>query len=128
MIIVYDSLTGQAKKFAEKLNLKTCDINHYEMSSDDVLLVTRTFNFGEIPKATESFLNQFAKMVKGVCVSGNRNWGTNYGAAGDKIKDKYQIPLVLKFEASGFDRDVELVKKWIKDQINQKGDQSYVNV
>lgn len=129
MIIVYDSLTGQAKKFAKKLNLSSYDISQYRPSEEEeVLLVTRTFNFGEIPEPTKIFLDSHANLVKGVCVSGNRNWGQNYGAAGDKIAQIYDIPLIIKFEASGFDRDVSVVKNWIKNQINIKGEQNYVNV
>ncbi|MFA6801265.1 MAG: class Ib ribonucleoside-diphosphate reductase assembly flavoprotein NrdI [Acholeplasmataceae bacterium] len=127
MVIVYDSLTGQSKRFAHKLNLDTFDINLYQRMNEDVLLVTRTFNFGEIPESTIKFLDQFRNIVKGVCVSGNKNWGSNYGAAGDKIEKIYHIPLVLKFEASGFDKDVDIVKSWI-DKQNNKGDINYVNV
>lgn len=128
MVVVYDSLTGQAKRFAEKLNMSCMDINHFSLDDhEDVLLVTRTFNFGEVPEPTANFLREHAEKVKGVCVSGNRNWGKNYGAAGDKIAASYAIPLILKFEASGFDRDVHIVKQWIKNQ-ESKGDESHVNV
>ncbi len=129
MVIIYDSLTGQAKKFAEKLGLLCQDINHYVIEdNDDILLITRTFNFGEIPKTTKDFLDEHSHLIKGVCVSGNRNWGANYGAAGDKINRIYKIPLVLKFEASGFDRDVNIVKHWIENQQKEKGELDYVNV
>jgi len=129
MVVVYDSLTGQSKRFAEKLNIGCYDIKECHVDlNDDILLVTRTFNFGEIPESTKTFLDQNAHLVKGVCVSGNRNWGMNYGAAGDKIHQIYEIPLVLKFEASGFDRDVDIVKQWIKNFLKNKGELSHVNV
>ncbi|WP_331836835.1 class Ib ribonucleoside-diphosphate reductase assembly flavoprotein NrdI [Erysipelothrix piscisicarius] len=54
-------------------------------------------------------MEQEAAKVVGVAVGGNRNWGTNFGAAGDKIHDEYNIELVLKFEGSGFTKDVEIV-------------------
>ncbi len=128
MVVIYDSLTGQAKRFAEKLNMTTHDINTYDnLDEEDILLVTRTFNFGEIPKPTEAFLEKHRMRVKGVCVSGNRNWGKNYGAAGDKIAALYNIPLILKFEASGFDRDVDIVKQWLNNQ-KSKGDINHGNV
>ncbi len=129
MVIVYDSLTGQSKRFAEKLNMLSYDINHFnQASNEDILLVTRTFNFGEVPEPTKKFLNLHADLVKGVCVSGNRNWGSNYGAAGDKINKQYNIPLILKFEASGFDKDVDIVKLWIKEQLKDKGEMNHGNV
>ena len=46
-------------------------------------------------------------------MSGNRNWGTNYGAAGDKIEAIYRIPLICKFEGSGMNHDKEIVKEWL---------------
>lgn len=128
MVIVYDSLTGQSKRFAQKLNMNAYDINQFNELGVDILLVTRTFNFGEIPESTIKFLNEHNKYVKGVCVSGNRNWGTNYGAAGDKINQIYKIPLVHKFEASGFDKDVSIVKAWINKQYIEKGDIDHGNV
>jgi len=128
MVVIYDSLTGQAKRFAEKLNMTTHDINTYDNpEEEEILLVTRTFNFGEIPKPTEVFLEKHRSRVKGVCVSGNRNWGKNYGAAGDKIAAQYNIPLILKFESSGFDRDVHIVKQWLNNQ-KSKGDINHGNV
>ena len=53
MIIVYDSLTGQGKKFAMKLGYEAIKISDYHEEKDKhVFLVTRSFNFGEVPKTT----------------------------------------------------------------------------
>ncbi|HHT98679.1 MAG TPA: class Ib ribonucleoside-diphosphate reductase assembly flavoprotein NrdI [Acholeplasma sp.] len=116
MIIVYDSLTNQTKRFAEKIGLKVIDINAYDVIENDekILLITRSYNFGEIPLTTISFLQKHANKVCGVAVSGNRNWGKNYGAAGDKIQAQYGIPLILKFEGSGMSHEVDILKKWVK--------------
>ncbi|WP_162140125.1 class Ib ribonucleoside-diphosphate reductase assembly flavoprotein NrdI [Haploplasma axanthum] len=119
MIVVFDSLTGQSKRFASKLGYEIISVDDYYDEDEEIFLVTRTFNFGQIPVPTVEFLNDYHDRVIGTAVSGNRNWGTNYGKAGDKIRDLYKIPLVLKFEGSGFDRDVEIVKKWIEE--NKKG-------
>lgn len=129
LIITYDSLTGQSKKFASKLQLRMEDVNRYTPNpNDEILLITRTFRFGEIPDSTKQFLDRFAKQVIAVCVSGNRNWGKGFGAAGDKINQQYNIPLVLKFEASGFDADVNTVKTWISNYIKNKERVHNVNV
>lgn len=116
MIIVYDSLTNQTKRFADKIGLTTIDILKFNEDStdEDILLLTRSYNFGEIPQTTIKFLDQFKHRVIGVAVSGNRNWGSNYGAAGDKIQKIYNIPLILKFEGSGMSHEVDTLKKWIK--------------
>lgn len=120
MVVVYDSLTGQTKRFAQKLNEKIININddveiNKVINSNLILLCTRTFNFGEIPKSTKNFLDKYSNKVMGVCVSGNKNWGTNYGRAGDLIEEIYHIPLILKFEASGLNEDVDYVIKWINN-------------
>lgn len=119
MVVVYDSLTGQTKRFAQKLNEKIININddveiNKVINSNLILLCTRTFNFGEIPKSTKNFLDKYSNKVIGVCVSGNKNWGINYGKAGDLINKIYNIPLIIKFEASGLNEDIKYVKEWIK--------------
>ncbi len=120
MLVVYDSLTGQGHRFAEKLGFELADINlGIPAHSGKLFLITRSFNFGEVPETTLDFIEDYRDEIAGVAVSGNRNWGTNFGAAGDKIEKQFQIPLVLKFEGSGFSKDVEYVRAWIMQQEDQ---------
>lgn len=121
MIVIYDSLTGQTKKFADNLGFLSVHVKLYEGSpDDDIFLVTRSINFGQIPLTTKDFLDRYKHKVIGVAVSGNRNWGKNYGMAGESIESYYQIPLVLKFEGSGFKSDVLKVKEWIFNNHQKK--------
>jgi ribonucleoside-diphosphate reductase protein NrdI len=114
IVIVVDSMTGLGKKFADKLGYPVFEIQTYQPKSDDaILLITRSINFGEIPSFTQTFLDGFAKQVIGVVVGGNRTWGKNFGAAGDKISLTYRIPLILKFEGIGLPHEVTLVKSWL---------------
>lgn len=113
MLVVYDSLTGQGKRFSEKLGFKSVKITEYIDSDEDIFLLTRSFNFGEIPNTTLQFLDKYHHKVKGLAVSGNRNWGSLFGMAGEKISKLYNIPLVLKYEFSGLEKDVLEVKNWI---------------
>lgn len=116
MFIVVDSLTGLSMKFAERLGHPVYRIGVDEIPFDQgkYFLITRSFNFGEIPISTIEVLRKHYQNCIGVAVSGNRNWGTNYGAAGDKIEQIYKIPLVKKFEGSGFPMDVEVVKEFLE--------------
>ncbi len=121
MFIIVDSLTGLSLRFAKKLGYPV-----YQIDKDDIpfdqgkfFLITRSFNFGEIPISTIRVLRKHYLDCIGVAVSGNRNWGTNYGAAGDKIQDIYKIPLVLKFEGSGFEHEIEIVKKYIEERDDE---------
>ena len=117
MIIVYDSLTGMGKKVADKLGYPSCDINLYTSTAEPVFLITRSFNFGEITQEAEEFLEKHASKVVGVAVGGNRNWGENFGAAGDKINHKYNIPLGRKYEGLGFSADIEYMKNWLQNYM-----------
>lgn len=119
MIIVVDSLMGQGLRFAQKLEMPIVKISEYQETDSKILLLTRTYGFGEIPVSTQEFLDKFHQKVVGVAVSGNRNWGTNYGAAGDKIQDIYGIELVLKYEGSGLDVDVKKVKEWVRGKKDE---------
>jgi protein involved in ribonucleotide reduction len=117
MIIVVDSMTGMGLKFAAKLGYPFFPIQEYvHRDEQSILLITRSVNFGEIPDATIAFLKLYAHKTIGVLVSGNRNWGKNYGASGDKIQLEYNIPLILKFEGVGFPHEVQHVKDWLKQK------------
>lgn len=116
MLVVVDSLTGQGERFAAKLGSPYVNIKNYDGSSQNILLLTRSFNFGEVTQDAQEFMEKYSMNVKGVAVSGNRNWGANFGAAGEKISSAYNIPLVLKYEGSGFNKDVEIVKSWIENE------------
>lgn len=121
MIVVYDSLTGQGLKMAEKIGLPYVDIREYESGDEKVILITRSYNFGQITDVAKEFLDKHASKVIGVTVTGNKNWGSTYGAAGDKINAQYGIELISKFEGSGFPHDVEIIKKWIENYKNKEG-------
>lgn len=120
MIVVYDSLTGQGVKMAQKIGLPFIDIREYKGGDEKIILLTRSYNFGEITDVAKEFLDKFADKVIGVTVSGNKNWGLTYGAAGDKINAQYGIELISKFEGTGFPHDVEIIQNWIKNYNEKK--------
>lgn len=120
MLVVYDSLTGQCERFAKKLGIECVDIQEYQPTEAPVFLITRSWDFGKVTDETKEFLKLYSDKVIALAVGGNRNWGTNFGAAGDKISQQYGKELVLKFEGSGFGKDVEYVKEWIHDHREGK--------
>lgn len=120
MIIYFDSLTGMVKNFSERLGYETRNVRDLDLNNipDDMFLITRSYGFGKVPISTLEFLNDLLASnkltnLKGVAVSGNKNWGNNFGKAGEIIEQDYGIPLILKFEGKGFEKDVELVKNYI---------------
>lgn len=120
MLVVFDSLTGQTKRFANNLGFNTVHVKLYEETDEDIFLVTRSINYGQIPDTTKNFLDTFKHKVIGCAVSGNMNWGANFGMAGVKIERIYNIPLIKKFEGSGFKSDVEFVKNWILEKTKKE--------
>jgi protein involved in ribonucleotide reduction len=119
MLIVYDTLTNNVKRFVHKLPYKSCHINEYDGFSP-FILVTYTINFGQIPESTELFLNKYNKNMLGVSSSGNKNWGGYYAIAADKISSIYNIPLINKFELQGNEEDIKIFKERV-DIICQNG-------
>ncbi|MCR8641197.1 class Ib ribonucleoside-diphosphate reductase assembly flavoprotein NrdI [Paenibacillus sp. N1-5-1-14] len=117
MLIAYDSKTGNVKRFVNKLDPATVVQVSPELDMDEpFILVTYTTGFGQAPQSTMDFLDTNGHWLRGVASSGNMNWGTRYGLAGDHISAKYDVPLLMKFELSGTSKDVERFK-WEVNQI-----------
>ncbi|AFF28243.1 gp245 [Sphingomonas phage PAU] len=113
MTIVYDSRTGNIERFINKVKEQTgwtfVKIDKNLVIDEKVHLVTYTTGFGHLPNPTKAFLANQSNVnnLLSVSVSGNRNWGPNFGKAGDIISDEYNVPLLLKFELSGNPSEIE---------------------
>ncbi len=70
------------------------------------IIVTGTIGFGEVPEPVQSFLEVNHQYIRGVAASGNRNWGLNFAKAGRTISEEYNVPLLMKFELHGKNKDV----------------------
>ncbi|GMK47617.1 hypothetical protein PghCCS26_47470 [Paenibacillus glycanilyticus] len=53
-------------------------------------------------------------LLRGVAASGNRNWGANFGRAGDIICEQYCVPLIVKFELAGNENEVQFFNDYLK--------------
>lgn len=107
MLIAYDSKTGNVRRFIEKMNARAVQIEEALTLNEPFVLVTYTTGFGQVPEKTVAFLQQNHKQMRGVCASGNRNWGEGFARSADKISTQYNVPIIHKFELSGTTRDVE---------------------
>lgn len=107
-IIVYDSLTGNVKRFVSKLGIEALKVSQDLIITKPYILITYTIGFGEVPKSTSTFLEKNKDYLIGIAVSGNKNWGDNFAKAADIISAKYNVPIIHKFELSGTNKDVEL--------------------
>ncbi|MDD4514695.1 class Ib ribonucleoside-diphosphate reductase assembly flavoprotein NrdI [Massilibacteroides sp.] len=119
MYIYYDSRTGNVERFIQKIKLQRDW--HFVKISQDITpqgsghLITYTTNFGDIPRTTFRFMEDFGEKIKSVSSSGNMNWGKSFGLAADKIAEQYHIPLLLKFELSGLPQDVQALINRIEE-------------
>ena len=108
MKVYYASMTGNVRRFIGKTGVDAIDIKNGINPTEPYVLVIYTFGFGEVPTEVDAWLTHNYKLLRGVAVSGNRNWGDNYGMAGDRISNRYGVPLILKFEQAGNPEDVRL--------------------
>lgn len=117
MKIVYYSQTGNVKRFIKRLNWNddVIDLTTYnDMIQDDFIIVTGTTNFGQTPEIVETFLQQNNAHLKAVAASGNRNWGDLFAKAADNIAEQYNVPILVKFELSGFNKDIDSFKAGVE--------------
>ncbi|WP_151734969.1 class Ib ribonucleoside-diphosphate reductase assembly flavoprotein NrdI [Paenibacillus tengchongensis] len=113
MLIVYDSKTGNVKRFISKLKLPAVQIDEQMTVDEPYVLVTYTTGFGQIPQRVAAFLQHNAKHLQGVSASGNRNWGERFALSADLISQQYQVPVISKFELSGTKTDVERFERGV---------------
>jgi protein involved in ribonucleotide reduction len=81
------------------------------------VLITFTVGFGKVSNKVMEFLNykdNYKNMI-GVSSSGNRNWGSGFCKAAEIISNKYNVPIISKFELAGTQNDVEYFKKRIDE-------------
>ncbi|WP_159883662.1 class Ib ribonucleoside-diphosphate reductase assembly flavoprotein NrdI [Paenibacillus puerhi] len=107
MLVLYDSKTGNVRRFIRKLNVRALQIEDDMLASEPFVLVTYTTGFGQVPERVASFLRANGAYMQGVAASGNRNWGSGFALSADKIAAEYQVPILAKFELAGTQRDVQ---------------------
>jgi protein involved in ribonucleotide reduction len=106
MVIVYSSMTGNVKRFVNKVNLPSIQIKDGLKVEEPFVLITYTTGFGNIPDNVERFLENNSHHLRAVSASGNKNWGNLFAASADKISNLYKVPVLSKFELAGTNRDV----------------------
>ena len=111
MRIYYASLTGNVRRFVSKLDADSTDILSAPKADKPYVLITYTFGFGDVPNEVKRWLADNHSLLRGVAVSGNRNWGERFGAAGNRIAKQFGVPLLHKFELAGTDEDVRIFKE-----------------
>lgn len=119
MKIVYFSLTGQTRKFVQKLDMDLLELNPtnpFVSINEPFVIVAPTYE----KEATE-ILNDFIETAdnkqyfKGVAGGGNLNFGQLFVFTAKDLAKDYDVPLLHTFEFQGNDEDVKKLKKAVND-------------
>jgi protein involved in ribonucleotide reduction len=126
-VVYFSSVSENTKRLVDKLGLKavriplkTEDAASFTYDRDSVLVVP-TYGSGEekttVPKQVIKFLNNpdNRKHIKGVVATGNTNFGSSYGLAGDIVSQKLGVPLIQRIEIMGTPEDITQ----LKERLNQ---------
>jgi protein involved in ribonucleotide reduction len=112
--IYFDSLTGNVRRFTERLPFEAEFIAEVTSVESPFILITYTTGFGNVPTTTAEFLRKHGDYLIGVASSGNIIWGENFGKAADRIALVYNVPILLKFELSGTDHDIKKITERVE--------------
>ena len=126
-VVYFSSVSENTKRLVDKLGLtavriplKTDEAASFTYERDSVLVVP-TYGSGEekttVPKQVIKFLNnpENRKHIKGVVATGNTNFGSSYGLAGDIVSQKLGVPLIQRIEIMGTPEDITQ----LKERLNQ---------
>ncbi|ANP71335.1 class Ib ribonucleoside-diphosphate reductase assembly flavoprotein NrdI [Cryobacterium arcticum] len=130
-IIYFSSLSGNTKRFVEKLGRPAARIPLYPKDAPLVaerpyVLVVPTYGGGiegsAVPKQVIRFLNdeRNRSLIRGVIGAGNTNFGEAYCLAGDIIAQKCGVPHLYRFEVFGTPDDVATVHEGLEEFWKQQ--------
>lgn len=120
LIVYFSSTSENTHRFVERLGLPAVRLPlHWEDGfrvDEEYVLIVPTYGGGNlrgaVPKQVVRFLNDphNRALARGVIASGNTNFGTAYGIAGDIVSAKLQVPYLYRFELLGTSEDVARVR------------------
>jgi protein involved in ribonucleotide reduction len=131
LIIVFDSKTGNNRRFVDKLGYEEKDIIQVVPGLhvfEPFILLTYTTGYGQVPATTLDFLKSNHQNLQGVAASGNKVWGQYFARSADEISNAYGVPILHKWEMSGMPEDVETFKERVQNiryetyRTKQRGD------
>lgn len=125
MLILYETMTGNVRRFLAKTGLPHEPISNRPAVEQPFILVTNTIGFGDAPESVKAFLAKNGRFLRAVAASGNRNWGRNFARAADVISSAYRVPVLYKFELGGTADDVIQFRERVK-AFAERSDQNKV--
>lgn len=119
MKVVYLTLTGQTRKFVQKLQMDVLELNPADpfiKMTSPFIIITPTYD-KEVTEVWDDFLEtgDNRNWLKGVAGGGNINFGRLFVFTAKDIARDYNVPLLHQFEFQGNDTDVLKLKKAVND-------------
>lgn len=118
MIVAYYSITGNVKRFVEKLGYPSVAIepaNPLITVNEPFIVIAPTYE-QELTEPLEEFIeHNSAELFRGVIGSGNLNFADLYVFTAKAIAKDYRVPLLYAFEYSGTPVDVAETKKILEE-------------
>lgn len=112
MLIAYLSLTGNVKRFVDKLSLPSVEItptNPFISVSEPYVIIAPTYDIEATEPINDFIENNPLTLCKGVIGSGNLNFADLYVFTAKDISEQYGVPMLHAFEYSGTPKDVTTV-------------------
>ena len=118
LIIAYYSITGNVKRFVDKLSLPSVEIDPANpfLSIDEPFIVVAPTYERDLTEPINDFIeNNDLSNFKGVMGSGNLNFADLYVFTAKDIAKEYNVPLLYSFEYSGTNEDIEKINTILGD-------------
>ncbi|WP_119326602.1 class Ib ribonucleoside-diphosphate reductase assembly flavoprotein NrdI [Companilactobacillus musae] len=119
MKLAYYSITGQTKRFVNKLGIDGYEITDadpfYKMGRPFILIVPSYDDDMMDPVIDFLQYEDNAQNCLGVAGGGNRNFNTLYNHTAKDIAAGLNVPVVFQFEFNGTQKDVENFKKVVNE-------------
>ena len=113
LVVVYDSLTGLGKKFANNLEMPSQSV--WKKLEEPCILVSRNSGAGQIPWTTKRFIRKYRRLIKGFVINGNqKRYPRTFCGATDKIVEQYGLRHIRNIEGSGTEEDRQTVKDFLE--------------
>lgn len=118
MLVAYLSLTGNVKRFVEKLSLPSVEItptNPFISVSEPYVIIAPTYE-GDLTESIEDFIeHNDLSLLRGVVGSGNLNFADLYVFTAKDLAKKYEVPMLQAIEYSGTEEDVKKLRELLED-------------
>ncbi len=119
MKVVFMSLTGQTRKFVNKLGFETMELtagNPFQKMEEPFIIVTPTYD-KEVTDILTDFIetDQNRAYFKGVAGGGNLNFRKLFGFTAKDLAHDYGVPLLHLFEFQGNEKDIQILKEKVTE-------------